>query len=111
MNRKARLYITDIIDEPVVTYPSYYLLSSTLRGNEMLHAALIAIHQMEFDAYRTPKDAEELFRFLHSGEFPIYREHYAIGYFGGRVMYLESNGWKRMPMTEEAFRMENWLIY
>ena len=111
MNKKERLFIADIIDDPVVTYPSYYLLSKSMHGNEMLHAALEAIHQMEFGFYREPNHYEEIFRLLHSGQFPIFKEHYAVGYFGGRVMYLESNGWKSMPMTEDAFRMENWLIF
>jgi hypothetical protein len=111
MNKKERFYISDIIDDPVVTYPSYYLLSRSMHDNEMLHVALTAIHQMEFDFYHIPKDADEIFRLLQAGQFPIFKEHYAVGYFGGRVMYLESNGWKSMPMTKDAFRMENWLIY
>ena len=111
MNKKERLYIADIIDDPVVSYPSYYLLSRSMHSNELLHAALEAIHQMEFAFYREPKNYEEIFRLLQAGQFPIFKERYAIGYFGGRVMYLESNGWKSMPMTEDAFRMENWLIF
>ena len=111
MNKKERLYISDIVDDPAVTYPSYYLLSRSMHGNEMLHAALEAIHQMEFENYREPKAHEEIFRLLHSGQFPIFKARYAVGYFGGRVMYLEANGWKSMPMTEEAFGMENWLIF
>ena len=111
MNKKERLYIADIMDDPVVTYPSYYLLSKSMHANEMLQAALEAIHQMEFDFYRVAANSDEVFHLLHSGQFPIFKERYAVGYFGGRVMYLETNGWKSMPMTEDAFRMENWLVF
>ena len=111
MNKKERLYIADIIDDPAVTYPSYYLLSRSMFANELLHAALEAIHQMAFDFYREPRSHEEIFALLRSGQFPIFKERYAVGYFGGRVMYLESNGWKSMPMTYEAFGMENWLVF
>ena len=111
MNKKERLYISDILDDPAVGYPAYYLLSRSMHGNEKLHAALGAIHQVDFDFYRHPRDYEELFSFLHSGHFPIFKEHYAVGYFGGRIMYLESNGWKSMPVTEDAFNMENWLLF
>ena len=111
MNKKERLYIADIMDDPVVTYPSYYLLSKSMHSNEMLHAALEAIHQMEFAFYRVAANSDEVFHLLHSGQFPIFRERYIVGYFGGRVMYLETNGWKSMPMTEDAFKMENWLVF
>jgi len=111
MNKKERLYISDIIDDAVVTYPSYYLLSRSMHGNELLHGALEAIHKMEFSFYREAENYEEIFAMMRSGQFPVYKERYAVGYFGGRVMYLETNGWKSMPMTEDAFKMENWLIF
>ena len=47
---------------------------------------------------------------MHSGMFPIYKEKYIVGYFGQKLMYLESHGWKSMPATEEIFKMENWLV-
>jgi len=94
-----------------VYYPAYYLLSRSMHSNERLHAALCAIHQIDFGYYHNPRDYGEIFCFLHAGEFPIFKEHYAVGYFGGRVMYLEANGWKSMPMTEDAFGMENWLLF
>ena len=111
MKKKERLYIIDIMDEPIVTYPAYYLLSKSMHTNEMLHASLEAIHQVNFEFYHQPKNYEDIFSLLHAGQFPIYKEHYAIGYFGGRVMYLESYGWKSMPITKEAFDMENWLVF
>ena len=111
MNKKARLYIADIIDDPAVIYPAYYLLSKSLHNNESLHAALEAIHSVNFGFYHTPKNYEDIFGLLESGQFPVYKEQYAVGYFGGRVMYLESIGWKSMPMTKDVFRMENWLVF
>jgi hypothetical protein len=110
MKKKERLHLADFVEEPVVSYPSYYLLSASMCRNESLLAALEAIHRMDFSFYRTPDGPEQIFSFLHSGRFPVYKERYAIGYFGGRVMYLESHGWKSMPMSEEVFRMENWLV-
>jgi len=111
MNKKERLYITDFIDDPAVTYPSYYLLSRSMHGNEMLRATLEAIHQIEFSFYHTPANSDDIFHLLQSGQFPIFKENYAVGYFGGRVMYLEPYGWKSMPMTKEAFEMGNWLVF
>ena len=111
MKKKERLYICDIMDEPVVTYPAYYLLSQHMHTNEMLHATLEAIHQVEFEFYYQAQRYDEIFSLLNAGQFVIYKERYAVGYFGGRVMYLESGGWKSMPMTQEAFSMENWLVY
>ena len=110
MKSKERLYISDIIDEPIITYPAYYLLSKSLINNELIHYALEAIHKYEFSQYRTPKDYQEIFNILNARDFVIYKEKYVIGYFGGRIMYLESYGWKSMNATEDVFEMENWLI-
>jgi len=110
MRKRERLYISDIIDNPAIVYPAYYILSKSLINNEILHSTLEAIHQYEFSYYRIPKDYKEIFNILNSGNFVIYKERYAIGYFGGRVMYLESHGWKSMNATEDAFNLENWLI-
>jgi len=111
MKIKERLYISDFIENPIITYPAYYLLSKNMHKNEMLQATLEAIHTIEFLNYHQPKEYSEIFALLDSGQFPIYKEHYAVGYFGGRVMYLESYGWKSMPMTKDAFAMENWLVF
>jgi len=45
-----------------------------------------------------------------SGTFPIYKEKYIVGYFGNKMMYLESYGWKGMPATADIFKLENWLV-
>lgn len=108
--KKERLYVCDLIDNPAVVYPSYYLLSSSMHKNEMLHTALIALHSFNFDYYEAPKSYEDIFVMLHSQMFPIYKEKYLIGYFGNKMMYLESYGWKSMPSTEDIFKMENWLV-
>jgi len=108
--KKERLYISDLLTDPAVTYPSYYVLSASMCKNEMLQTALICIHSFDFSYYETAKSYEDLFAMFHSGNFPIYKEKYVVGYFGNRMMYLESNGWKSMPSTEDIFKMENWLI-
>ncbi len=108
--KKERLYICDLLDNPAVPYPSYYVLSSAMHNNEMLQTALIALHSFDFNYYETATSYEDIFAMFHSGTFPIYKEKYIVGYFGNKMMYLESNGWKGMPSTEDIFKMENWLV-
>jgi len=108
--KKERLYICDLLDNPSVPYPSYYVLSTSMHKNEMLQGAIIALHSFDFSYYETAKSHEDLFAMFHSGTFPIYKEKYIVGYFGNKMMYLESNGWKGMPSTEDIFKMENWLV-
>jgi len=108
--KKERLYITDLIKNPPVVYPMYYIISKALKENEMLHASLIATHMSDFENYKRPKDATELFKSFNMGIFPIYKEQYVVGQFGGKLMYLESAGWKSMNVTEDVFDMNLWLI-
>ena len=108
--KKERFYITELLDNPAVSYPAYYVLSSAMLKNEMLHTALIALHSFDFSYYEKARSYDDIFAMLHSGMFPIYKEKYIVGYFGNKMMYLESNGWKAMPATEEIFKMENWLV-
>ena len=108
--KKERLYICDLLTNASVAYPSYYLLSTSMYGNEILHSALIALHSFDFSYYEIAKKYDDIFSMLHTGTFPIYKEKYIVGYFGNKMMYLESNGWKGMPVTEDVFKMENWLV-
>ena len=107
---KERLYITDLLENPAVAYPAFYTLSTSMSKNEMLQAALIALHSFDFSYYENAKSYEDIFAMFHSGTYAIYKEKYIVGYFGGKMMYLESNGWKSMPCTNEIFKMENWLV-
>jgi hypothetical protein len=79
-------------------------------NNEMLHTAIVALHSFDFKEYKTPKTHEDIFKMFQSGIFPIYKEKYIVGYFGNRMMFLESNGWKGVPATADIFKLENWLI-
>lgn len=108
--KKERLYVSDLLANPAVTYPAYYVLSLNMHKNEMLHAALISLHSFDFTYYEIAKSYEDIFAMFHSGTFPIYKEKYIVGYFGNKMMYLESNGWKGMPSTEDIFKMEYWLV-
>ena len=108
--KKEKLYIRDLLEDPAVAYPGYYILSASMRKNEMLHSALVALHSIDFSYYETPKSHDDIFQMFHSGTFPIYKEKYIVGYFGGKMMYLESYGWKGMPATQELFALENWLV-
>lgn len=109
-NKKERLYIQDILDNPAVSYPAYYTLSASMHQNEMLRSALVSLHGFDFSFYEKAKNHEDIFALLHSGGFPIYKEKYIVGYFGNKMMYLESNGWKAMPATQELFIPDNWLV-
>ncbi|CAA6822718.1 MAG: Unknown protein [uncultured Sulfurovum sp.] len=108
--KKEKLFISELLEDPAVSYPSYYILSTYACNNEMLHAALIALHSFDFSYYETAKSYTDIFAMFHAGTFPIYKEKYVVGYFGNKMMYLESNGWKGMPTTEDIFKMEHWLV-
>lgn len=109
--KKEKLYISELLDNPAVVYPAYYVVSPSMYKNEMLHSALMALHSFDFSYYETAKSFDDIFTMLHSGTFPIYKEKYIVGYFGNKMMYLESNGWKGMPTTEDIFKIENWLVF
>jgi hypothetical protein len=108
--KKEKLYVTDLLTTPASCYPCYYLLSTSMKENELLHNAIIALHSYHFSAYHIPESFHEIFTMLHSGCFPIYKEKYIIGYFGQKMMYLESHGWRALPAVEELFKLENWLV-
>ncbi|QOR60998.1 hypothetical protein ACM66Z_05930 [Sulfurovum sp. ST-21] len=108
--KKEKLFTTEILKDPALTYPSYYVLSPAMIQNEMLHSALYALHSLDFSFYEIPKSFEEIFNMFSSGTFPIYKEKYIIGYFGNKMMYLEAYGWKGLPATAEVFKLENWLV-
>ncbi len=107
---KERIYITELLEDPVTTYPMYYTVSARLAKEERLLNALRALHTGEFSDYRMPQDASELFAAIRSGGFAIYKEGYVVGAFGGKLMYLEAQGWKSMGVMEDVFDMRHWLI-
>jgi len=108
--KKVKLYISELLDDPAVAYPAYYVVSTAMHKNEMFHASLIALHSFDFSYYEVAKTYDDIFAMFHSGTFPLYKEKYIVGYFGNKMMYLESNGWKGMPATADIFKMENWLV-
>ena len=108
--KKEKLYITDLVEDPAFAYPAYYILSVSMAKNEMLHSALIALHSYDFRFYEHPKSFDRLFETLNSGAFALYKEKYVVGFFGGKMMYLESHGWKAMPATREIFDLTQWLV-
>ena len=109
--KKERLYISELLeDDPAVAYPSYYVLSNSMMKNEMLHYALIALHSLDLEHYEHPSSYEDIFAMFSGGMFPIYKEMHVVGYFGGKMMYLDTAGWKGMPCTQDVFKMENWMV-
>ena len=108
--KKERLYLYDLLEDPALSYPAWYLLSPKLHRDDNLRETLKAIHAIDFDPYRHPENSSELFSAFRMGLYPIYKERYAAGNFGGRVMILEGKGWKSLSFSEEACHLENWLI-
>ncbi len=108
-SNKKRVYISDIVADPVIILPPYYTVSQKLIENEMLLYAIESLHSYSFENYYNPKNYDELFKAFDAGGFPIYKERYIVANFS-RLMYLESNGWRSMVATEDIFKMENWLI-
>ena len=78
--------------------------------NEILKDTLIILHSLNFTHYYIPKTFDDIFKMFNLGTFPIYKEKYIIGYFGNKMMFLESHGWKGMPATIDIFQLENWLV-
>ncbi len=110
MRKKERLYISEIVNEPFLTYPTYYNISHSLRENEIFISTLIDLHLLRFDMYKMPEDGSDIFNSLMGGSFAIYKESYCVGYFGTKLMYLEPSGWKSMQLTKDIFDMNEWLI-
>ena len=108
--KKERLYLSDILENPAITYPTYYSVNKALHENEMFLDAVVAVHMCDFKHYEVPREGSEIFASLHRGTFVIYKEQYVVGFFGTRLMYLEPSGWKGLQATEDIFKMENWLV-
>ena len=53
---------------------------------------------------------KRIFEAFDRGGFAIYKERYVVGYFGAKMMYLEVQGWKVMPVTRDIFSLDNWLV-
>jgi len=108
--KKERFYLHEILENPIITYPTYYNVNKALHENEMFHDALIAVHMCDFKHYELADEGSDIFASINRGAFVIYKEQYIVGFFGGKLMYLEPSGWKGLPATEEVFNMENWLV-
>ena len=107
--KKERLLVSDLLPDPAMTYPTYYSVSKSLHQDEILHDALIAIHSYNLKHYEKLDQAKDIFAVISRGGFAIYKEQYVVGFYGGKLMYLEPSGWKGLQATEDIFDMENWL--
>lgn len=108
--KKERLYISQLLEDPAMSYPAYYLLSEAMRKNEMLLSTIESLHSFALDYYEAPKTYDDVFVMFDNGSFAIYKERYIVGFFGGKMMYLEPNGWRGMPITKDVFELDNWLV-
>jgi hypothetical protein len=109
-NKKEKLYVNTLLESPQITYPGYYNVSSKMLNNDYLHSAIIALHSMDFYHYELPNSFEKIFETFAIGAFAIYKEQYIVGYFGEKMMYLEANGWRAMPVNRDIFNLSHWLI-
>ena len=110
VGKKERLYIRDIVEDPAMAYPGYYTLSSVMSKNEMLLTTIESLHSFDLSYYETPENFDDIFAMFGNGSFAIYKQRYIVGYFGGKMMYLEPVGWRAMPVTIELFELGNWLV-
>ncbi len=110
LKKKERLYVSDLLEDPAITFPSYYTLSKTTANNDSLQHTLRAIHSYDFKDFVIPQKHMDIFQSLECGTFVIYKQKYAVGFFGGKLMYLESNGWKSFNLTKDVFDLEAWLV-
>lgn len=108
--KKEKIYITDLIENPQVTYPMTYTVSAALAKSDELKDALVSIHSYDFVNYKQPKDHMAIYRAIDNGSFVIYKERYVVGEFGGRLMYLEGNGWSSLNLTRDSLDMRFWLV-
>jgi hypothetical protein len=76
----------------------------------MLQESIIAVGSLNFHNYTIPKDYHQIFKAIDCGVYPIYKQKYILSQFGGKLMYLEPNGWRAMPLMIDSFVMENWLV-
>ncbi|HEO97865.1 MAG: hypothetical protein JW682_05225 [Campylobacterales bacterium] len=109
-NKKEKLYVKELMDRPLISYPAYYHVSRSMLNNDYLHSAIIALHSMDFHYYKAAESYEKIFETFASGAFAIYKELYIVGYFGDKMMYLEANGWHAMPANRDIFNLEHWLV-
>lgn len=109
-HKKEKLYVADIVTNAIISYPPYYHVSASMMKNDYLHDTLEAIHMLRFENHHVPENLDELFQTLGNIGFVIYKEKYAVGYFGDKLMYLESNGWKGLYASKETFNVDNWLV-
>ena len=109
-NNKRDLVVSELMESPVVIYPPRYRVSSRLYEDELLHESIRAVHMCAFEMLEHPESFDALFGSYRSGCYPIYKERYVTAYFGGKIMYLQMQGWKSLPATEDIFQLANWLI-
>jgi len=108
--KKEKIYITELIENPQVTYPMTYTVSCVLAKSEALKEALVSIHTYSFVNYCQPINHNEIYKAIDNGSFVIYKERYAVSEFGGRLMYLEGNGWSSLNVTRDSMDMRFWLV-
>jgi hypothetical protein len=108
--KKEKIYITELMENPQVTYPMTYTVSSIMAKCDELKDALVSIHSFDFSGYVNPSSWFDIYKSIDNRAFVIYKERYAVSEFGGRLMYLEGNGWSSLNVTRDSFDMRFWLV-
>ncbi len=108
--KKSRLYLYDITEDAIITYPAWYLVSDRYRSDELFLDTLRVLHESRLDEYPHPKSYDELLSSLKSGFYPIFKDNYLTAMITSKVYYLQSNGWKSLPVTEDIFDLMSWRL-
>ncbi len=108
--KKSRLYLYDITENALITYPAWYLVSDKYKKDESFIDTLKILHESRTDDYPHPKSLDELLLSFKSGFYPIFKDNYLTAMITSKVYYLQSSGWKSLPVTEDIFDLMNWKL-
>ena len=108
--KKSRLYLYDITQNALVTYPAWYLVSDKYKKDESFIDTLKILHESKTDEYPHPNSYDELLSCFKSGQYLIFKDNYLTAMMASKVYYLQSNGWKALPVTEDIFDLMHWRL-
>ena len=108
--KKSRLYLYDITENALITYPAWYLVSDKYKKDESFIDTLKILHESRTDDFPHPKSLDELLSSFKSGFYPIFKDNYLTAMITSQVYYLQSSGWKSLPVTEDIFDLMNWKL-
>ena len=108
--KKSRLYLYDITDDALITYPAWYVVSDRYKKDELFIDTLKILHQAKTDEYPHPNSYDELLSSFKAGFYPIFKDSYLTAMIASKVYYLQSSGWRALSVTEDIFNLLNWRL-